>query len=171
VFISHHFPDGIYSTLNYYEKCVPDKSYTDTFGELQLNKIEELLLELKNEDVALRSSAKALFAENTTVSLKHLHPFQWFQVKTLTADISSINVESFKKVGTITAVASCTANHDRVRSIIDGFCYDGFLGNSIFLAGIFLFGVSSPIHVFINSNYSGLYGNIVDGCIERMVCI
>jgi hypothetical protein len=67
VFISHHFPDGIYSTLNYFEKCVPNND-VDNFNELQLNKIEELLLELKTQDNSLRASTKALFAENMTVS-------------------------------------------------------------------------------------------------------
>lgn len=71
VFISHHFPDGIYSTLNYYEKCVPD-NYADTFNELQLNKIEELLLDLKTQDNSLRASTKALFGENMSVGFVEL---------------------------------------------------------------------------------------------------
>jgi hypothetical protein len=52
--------------LNYFEKCVPDK-YADTFGELQLNKIDELLVSMQAEDNALRASTKALFGENTSV--------------------------------------------------------------------------------------------------------
>jgi len=127
VFISHHFPDGIYSTLNYYEKCVPD-NFNDNFGEIQLNKIEELLLELKAEDTSLRSSTKALFGENMSV-------------KTLVNDISATTFDGFKKIGTIATLSSCTMNHPRVHEIINGFCYYGFLGNFIFLISSFLFGI------------------------------
>ncbi|KAI6176580.1 Protein tweety-like protein [Aphelenchoides bicaudatus] len=137
VFISHHLPDGIYSTLNYYEKCVPGK-HSDTFGELQLNKLEELLVSMEAEDNALRASTKALFGENTSV-------------KNLVNDISSTTFDGFKKLGTISTLASCTMNNPRVHEIIDGFCYYGFLGNFIFLASIFLFGIFMAFLLMVGS--------------------
>ncbi|KAI6187741.1 hypothetical protein M3Y98_00277500 [Aphelenchoides besseyi] len=138
VFLSHYFPEGIYNTLHYYEKCVPDNTYTDTSGDLHLDKIDALLSDLKKADVALQQSTQLLFADDPTT-------------KSLVFDISTLAAEGYKKIGIVSTLASCSSNHHRVHDIVQGFCQDGFAGNTISLVSIFFFGVFMAILLMVAS--------------------
>ncbi|CAD5215770.1 unnamed protein product [Bursaphelenchus okinawaensis] len=127
-FVSHYLPDGIYNVLSYYEKCVDGGQYTQNINDLNLDKIESILGDLKTKTYELETTSVALFGSDKFAEDLIGYFYQ-------TIDIC------FKNVGTISTLSSCSANHHRIEGVIHGFCRDGFLGNLIFLVGIFVFGI------------------------------
>ncbi|CAD5221733.1 unnamed protein product [Bursaphelenchus xylophilus] len=127
-FVSNYLPDGVYNVLSYYEKCVDGGLYTQNINDLNIDKIDTLLTEIKAQDSQLESASIALFGDNKLVA-------------TVIKDIAATTDNGLKNIGTVATLSSCTSNHNRVHQIIHGFCRDGFLGNLIFLVGIFVFGI------------------------------
>lgn len=125
-YVSHYFPEGIYNVLSYYEKCVPENTYSENAQELNFNKIETYLEQIKEQDGILQSNTIKLFGQEKAV-------------KSLVSDVSGITVKSLKDIGTINALASCSENHHRIKNVIHGFCHNGFFGNLLFLFANFFF--------------------------------